>query len=300
MTGLDPALVRDLVRRALDEDGAARDLTTAATVPADARGHGTFVARSRCRLAGLDCAREVFAQLDARVVLSPVVQDGEACDPGAEIAHVRGPAAALLSGERTALNFLQHLSGIATLTRRFVDAAGGRLEILDTRKTVPGLRPLAKYAVRCGGGTNHRRGLDDGVLIKDNHIRLAGGIAEAVRRMRAASALPVEVEAQSLDDVDAAIAAGADTIMLDNLSDDDMADAIRRIARRARVEISGGITLDRLPALARLGADCVSVGALTHSAPAADISLEIETDAHLRQGYGGQVRLRQGDGGQAP
>ena len=276
MSGLDPVVVRDLVRRALEEDGAARDVTTAATVPPDARGRGTLLAKAALVVAGLDCVREVFAALDGRVRLTPLVADGDACDTGTHIAHVSGPAAALLSGERTALNFLQHLSGIATLTRRFVDAAGGRLAILDTRKTVPGMRALAKYAVRCGGGRNHRRGLDDGVLIKDNHIRLAGGVAEAVGRMRAASALPIEVEAQSLDDVDAAIAAGADTIMLDNLSDAEMAEAVRRIGRRARVEISGGITLDRIPALARIGADFVSVGALTHSAPAADISLEIE------------------------
>jgi nicotinate-nucleotide pyrophosphorylase (carboxylating) len=278
MSGLDPAIVRDVVQRALAEDGARADLTTTAIVPAGTRGRGVFLAKSRCVLAGLDCAREAFAQLDAGVTLAPRRADGDRCQPGDEIADVRGPAAALLSGERTALNLLQHLSGIATLTRQFVDAAAGAVAVLDTRKTHPGLRALEKYAVRCGGGRNHRMGLHDGVLIKDNHIRVAGGIGEAVRRVRARSPLPIEVEAQSLADVDAALAAGADAIMLDNLSDDQMADAVLRIARRARVEISGGIALDRLPRLARLGADEISIGALTHSAPAADISLELTLD----------------------
>jgi nicotinate-nucleotide pyrophosphorylase (carboxylating) len=172
------------------------------------------------------------------------------------------------------------MSGIATLTRRFVDAAGGRFEILDTRKTPPGLRAVAKYAVRCGGGVNHRVALYDGILIKDNHIRIAGSIAEAVRRVRAGgAALPIEVESQSLREVHEAIAAGADVIMLDNLSDDDMRTAVGVIDGRARVEISGQVSLDRIPALAAIGADCVSVGALTHSAPAADISLEMDAGA---------------------
>jgi nicotinate-nucleotide pyrophosphorylase (carboxylating) len=204
-------------------------------------------------------------------------RDGDRCEPGTVVARLAGPAAALLTAERTALNILQHLSGIATLTRQFVEAAGERLVVLDTRKTLPTLRRLAKYAVRCGGGTNHRFGLFDAVLIKDNHIRLAGGIGAAVARARKAGAgLVVEVETQSLEQVDVALAAGADVIMLDNLSDAVMRDAIQRIAGRARVEISGGVTLDRIPALAALGADTVSVGALTHSAPAADISLEID------------------------
>jgi nicotinate-nucleotide pyrophosphorylase (carboxylating) len=193
---------------------------------------------------------------------------------------VAGPAAGILSAERTALNFLQHLSGIATLTRAFVDAAGGRVRILDTRKTIPGLRALAKYAVRCGGGANHRLGLFDGVLLKDNHIRLAGGVAEAVRLARThAPGRTVEVEAQSLAEVEDALRAGADIIMLDNLPIDAMADAIARIDGRAAVELSGGVTLERLPALAGLGADFVSVGALTHSAPAVDISLDVDVRA---------------------
>ena len=186
----------------------------------------------------------------------------------------------LLTAERTALNLIQRMTGIATTTRRFVDASGGRITILDTRKTTPTLRALEKYAVRAGGGTNHRSGLDDGILIKDNHIRLAGGLAEAVRRMKAANQeMPIEVEAQSLDQVDQAIQAGVDIILLDNLTTDQIEDALARIAGRAKVEISGGVTLERIPELAKTGADYVSVGALTHSAPAADLSFELEPDA---------------------
>jgi nicotinate-nucleotide pyrophosphorylase (carboxylating) len=274
---LDPGLYRELVRRALAEDLGSGDVTTLAIVPPDAVAEATLLAKGTCVVAGLDVAREVFAQVDARVRLLASKHDGDLCHAEDVIGRVTGPAAALLSAERTALNFLQHLSGIATLTRRFVDAAHGAVTILDTRKTVPTLRALAKYAVRCGGATNHRTGLYDAVLIKDNHIRIAGSIAEAVRRVRAAEAPgPIEVECQSLDEVDQAIGARADVIMLDNLSDAEMREAIARIARRAKVEISGGVTLDRLLLLAALGADCVSVGALTHSAAAADISLEIE------------------------
>jgi nicotinate-nucleotide pyrophosphorylase (carboxylating) len=185
----------------------------------------------------------------------------------------------MLTAERTALNFVQRLSGIATLTRRFVDATAGGITVLDTRKTTPTLRALEKYAVRAGGGMNHRDGLADGILIKDNHIRLAGGVPQAVARMKAAGAtMPVEVEAQSLADVDAAIAAGADIILLDNLPLDAVREAVRRIAGRARTEISGGVTLERIADLAGTGADSVSIGALTHSAPAADLSLEIEPE----------------------
>jgi nicotinate-nucleotide pyrophosphorylase (carboxylating) len=275
---LDPALYRELVRRALAEDLGSGDVTTRAIVPDAAVAEATLLAKGTCVVAGLDLAREAFAQVDDRVRMQVSKHDGDLCHAEDVIGRVTGPAAALLSAERTALNFLQHLSGIATLTRRFVDAAHGAVTILDTRKTVPTLRALAKYAVRCGGGTNHRVGLYDAVLIKDNHIRIAGGIAEAVRRVRAGETPgPIEVECQSLDEVDQAIAARADVIMLDNLSDAEMREAIGRIARRATVEISGGVTLDRLLLLAAVGADCVSVGALTHSAPAADISLEIET-----------------------
>jgi nicotinate-nucleotide pyrophosphorylase (carboxylating) len=207
-------------------------------------------------------------------------RDGDRCEAGTVVARVAGNARALLTGERTALNFVQYLSGIATEARRYVDAAAGGITILDTRKTTPGLRVLAKYAVRCGGATNLRAGLYDAVLIKDNHIRVAGGIAEAVRRVRAAGVKgTIEVEAQSREDVDAALAVGADIIMIDNFDDAALVEAVRHVHGRARVEVSGGVTFDRLPHIAASGADFVSVGALTHSAPAADISLELDVTA---------------------
>jgi nicotinate-nucleotide pyrophosphorylase (carboxylating) len=277
---LDPAIYRDLVRRALAEDVGSGDVTTAATVAPGQRAVGALLVKSPCVLAGLDVAAETFRQLDPEVSITVRARDGERCEAGTVAAHVRGLAAAMLTAERTALNFVQRLSGIATMTRRFVDAAAGGITVLDTRKTTPTLRALEKYAVRAGGGVNHRRGLDDGVLIKDNHIRLAGGIAQAVARMKAAGGrMPVEVEAQSLDEVDAAIGAGADVILLDNLSLDAIGEAVRRIAGRARTEISGGVTFDRMADVARTGANFVSIGALTHSAPAADLSLEIEPEA---------------------
>jgi nicotinate-nucleotide pyrophosphorylase (carboxylating) len=276
---LAPEVSRDLVRRALAEDLGTGDVTTSATVPASAMGRGILLAKSACVVAGIDVFREVFAQVDASVVVDTIAADGDRVEPGDVMARLAGPAAALLTGERTALNFLQYLSGIATLTRTFVDAAGEHLGVLDTRKTTPTFRALAKYAVRCGGGINYRIGLYDGILIKDNHIRLAGGVVEAVRRARAAGpALPVEVETQSLAEVDAALAAGADIIMLDNLDDETTRRAIARIAGRAKIELSGGMTVARVRTLADCGADWVSVGAITHSAPAADISLEIELD----------------------
>lgn len=270
---------RDLVSRALAEDIGPGDLTTGAIVPQAVRAAGSVIARQTCVVAGLDVAREAFVQVNPAVEWTARKADGDLCSPDDVLAEVAGPAASLLAAERTALNFLQQLSGIATLTRRFVDAAGGRLSVLDTRKTTPGLRGLEKYAVRCGGGVNHRTALYDGILIKDNHIRIAGSIAEAVSRVRAGGAtLPIEVEAQSLREVDDALAAGAEIIMLDNLSDEEMRQAVAAIDGAARIEISGRVTLDRMPALSALGADCVSVGALTHSAPAADISLELDAD----------------------
>jgi nicotinate-nucleotide pyrophosphorylase (carboxylating) len=277
---LDPSVYRQIVRRALAEDLGWGDVTTEATVGAEVRGHGTVVVKAPCVLAGLDVAAEVFRQLDPAVHITLRNRDGDRSEPGAVAAEVRGAAALMLTAERTALNFLQRLSGIATLTRRYVDAAGGRITVLDTRKTTPTLRALEKYAVRAGGGCNHRSGLDDGILIKDNHVRLAGGVAEAVRRMKAArQEMLVEVEAQSLADVEAAIDAGADVILLDNLPLEQIHQAVGRIAGRAKVEISGGVSLDRMPELARTGADYVSVGALTHSAPAVDLSFEIDLDA---------------------
>jgi len=276
---LEPGLYRETVRRALAEDLGWGDATTDATVSTEQRSVGVILAKSPCVLAGLDVAIEAFRQLDPGCAITIKRRDGERCEPGTVVAELRGLAAPMLTAERTALNFLQRLSGIATLTRRFVDAAEGRITVLDTRKTTPTLRALEKYAVRAGAGTNHRAGLDDGVLIKDNHIRLAGGVAEAVGRMKAAKPeMPIEVEAQSLEQVDQALTAGADIILVDNMTVDEITEAVRRVRGRAQVEISGGVTLEQLPALARTGADYVSIGALTHSAPAADLSFELEPD----------------------
>lgn len=273
---LDPDDYRDLVRRALAEDLQHGDVTSAATVAAGQRGRGELQARQDCVLAGIEIAAEVFRQRDPEAVLRPWRRDGESCADGDVIAAVEGSARALLSAERTALNFLQRLSGIATGARRYAAAAAGRTTILDTRKTTPTLRALEKYAVRAGGVTNHRFGLGDGLLIKDNHVRLAGSITAAVARARAAGgSFPVEVEAQSLAEVDEALAAGADIVLIDNLSDEETGEAVARCRGRARTEVSGGVTLARTPALAALGPTSVSVGALTHSAAAVDISFEM-------------------------
>jgi nicotinate-nucleotide pyrophosphorylase (carboxylating) len=277
---LDPGLYREIVRRALAEDLGWGDVTTEATVREEQRAKGIILAKSPCVIAGLDVALEAFKQLDPAVTVDVRHQDGHSCQPGDIVAELRGSAAAMLTAERTALNLMQRMSGIATLARRYVDASGGRITILDTRKTTPTLRALEKYAVRAGGATNHRSGLDDGILIKDNHIRLAGGVAEALRRMKATHPeMPIEIEAQSLEQVDEVIAHGADIILVDNLPLDQVREAVRRIAGRAKVEVSGGVTLERIPEIAKTGADYVSVGALTHSAPAADLSFELEPDA---------------------
>ena len=277
MKPLHPDEYREIVRRALDEDIGSGDVTTEATVGADRRARGVFLVKADCVVAGLDVALEAFRLLDPGIAATVHRRDGDRCQAGEEIAEVSGPARALLVGERTALNFLQRLSGVATRARRFVDAAGGRIVVLDTRKTTPGLRVLEKYAVRAGGAANHRAGLFDAVLIKDNHIRLAGGVAEAIARMRESQpGLPIEIEAQSLDEVDAALAAGVEILLVDNMSTDEIRAAVTRARGRAKVEISGGVTLERIPELAATGADFVSVGALTHSAPAVDISFELE------------------------
>jgi nicotinate-nucleotide pyrophosphorylase (carboxylating) len=238
-----------------------------------------FLIKQECVLAGLDVALETFSQLDPGMTATCHRRDGDRCPVGAVIAAVDGTARALLVGERTALNFLQRLSGIATRTRQYVEAAAGRIVVLDTRKTTPTLRALEKYAVRAGGGTNHRFGLYDAILIKDNHVRLAGGVKAAVARARSYRPdLRIEVEAQRLEEVDDALEAGADVVLADNLSIEDIRETVRRTRGRAQVEISGGVTLDRLPELAATGAEYVSAGALTHSAPAVDISFEIEPD----------------------
>jgi len=274
---LDPSFYRLLVRQALAEDIGSGDVTTNAMAGQNDRARGVFLAKSPLTLAGCDVALEAFAQIDQQVSSAFHFSDGDEVARGAIIGEISGTARALLSGERTALNFLQHLSGVATLTREFVRAAGGRITILDTRKTTPGFRALEKYAVRIGGGTNHRMSLDDGVVIKDNHIRIAKGIANAVTQVRAwGSKHPVEVEVTTLEEVDAALDAKADILLLDNMTTDVIREAVRRSRGRAKTEISGGVTLGRIPELAATGADYVSSGALTHSAPAVDISFEIE------------------------
>ena len=238
-----------------------------------------ILAKSPCVLAGLDVAAEAFSQLDPGCSIDRKCKDSDRCEPGTVVAELHGRAAAMITAERTAINFLQRLSGIATLTRRFVDAADGRIIILDTRKTTPTLRALEKYAVRAGSGTNHRNGLDDGILIKDNHIRLAGGLKEAVARVKATDPeMRIEVEAQSLEQIDDAIAAGANIILFDNLSTEAIREGVKRVAGRAQIEISGNVRLERIPELAATGANYVSIGALTHSAPAIDVSFELEPE----------------------
>lgn len=274
---LDPGVYRELVRRALAEDFGWGDVTTEGVIDAQQKARAVILAKSPCVIAGLDIASEAFRQMDPSVAVTIHHGDRSWCEPGTIVAEYEGHASGLLTAERTALNFLQRLSGTATLTRRFVDAAAGRITVLDTRKTTPLLRALEKYAVRAGGGVNHRSGLDDGILIKDNHVRLSNGVANAVTRMRKANRdMPTEVEAQSLDEVDEALGAGADIVLLDNLSTDAIIEAVNRCRGKAKTEISGGVTLSRMRELAATGADSVSIGALTHSAPAIDISFDIE------------------------
>jgi nicotinate-nucleotide pyrophosphorylase (carboxylating) len=268
---------QDLVRRALDEDLGRGDATSAAVIAPGQRARGVILAKSDLVVAGLDVASAAFRHLDPAVVIEVLWADGSHVSANEPVAFVTGSAAALLTAERTALNFLQRLSGIATLTAKFVEAAAGRIIILDTRKTTPGLRALEKYAVRCGGGTNHRQRLDDGILIKDNHKRLAGGVRNAtVQAMRHANGLPVEVEVETLAELDAVLDTGVPRILLDNFTTYDIREAVTRVAGRVKLEVSGGVTLERVPELASTGADFVSVGALTHSARAADLSFELE------------------------
>ena len=270
---------RDLVRQALVEDRGRGDATSAATVAKGTRARGTIIAKTDLVVAGMDVAAETFRQLDPRTVFEVRWGDGSRVQPGEIVAEVFGDAHALLEAERTALNFLQRLCGIATLTAKFVDAARGGITILDTRKTTPGLRALEKYAVRCGGGTNHRLRLDDGILIKDNHKRLAGGVgAAAGRAMKESGGLPVVVEVENLQELDEVLKTGVPRILLDNFTTYDIREAVRRVNGRAEIEISGGVTLERIPELATTGAQYVSIGALTHSAPAADLSFELEPE----------------------
>ena len=272
----------DLIKRALEEDGAAADITTLSTVPEEQWVNGVIIARHAGVVAGLPVAAETFRALDKRVSINVLVQDGASIQAGEALARLSGPARAILSAERVALNFLGRLSGIATLTARCVHVIEGtQARILDTRKTTPGLRSLEKYAVLMGGGQNHRFGLSDGVLIKDNHIKAAGGIAQAITAARrtAPHLLKIEVECETLAEVQQALEAGADVVLLDNMELAMMRNAVEYIHQHAPqvlIEASGsiGTNVDRLIAVADTGVDFISIGALTHSAPNFDISLE--------------------------
>jgi nicotinate-nucleotide pyrophosphorylase (carboxylating) len=281
-SGLDPDALTAFIRMALAEDLAGgMDVTTAATVPADALGRGDLVARQAGVLAGLPVAELVFCLVpaDEPLRLEPGAADGDDVAAGQTVLTVAGSVASILTAERTALNLICHLSGIATLTRRFVDAiAGTGASIRDTRKTLPGLRVLEKYAVRCGGGVNHRMSLSDAALIKDNHVAAAGSVAAAFAAVRdRAPGLPVEVECDTLAEVAEAIEAGAHLILLDNFTVDDMKQAVALAAGRVKLEASGGVTLAAAAAIAATGVDYLAVGALTHSAPALDIGLDLST-----------------------
>ena len=269
-----------LVRAALEEDAAFHDITTMATVPAALQARATLRARHAGVVAGVDCVRATFQLLDPACVVEVVAPDGTVVVAGGMVAVVSGPARAVLSGERTALNFIQRLSGIATMTSRFVEAVRGtRARILDTRKTTPGWRAIEKAAVRAVGGTNHRMDLASAVLIKDNHLRAVGGdVARAVALVRAALPLgaEIEVEADDIEQVKAALAAGAERILLDNMSLDTMRACVALTAGRARLEASGGVNLTTVRAIAETGVDDISVGALTHSAPALDLGLDFD------------------------
>jgi nicotinate-nucleotide pyrophosphorylase (carboxylating) len=272
-------LVDDLVRAALREDlGRAGDLTTEAIVPADALGEARIVAREPGVISGIFVVERVFAVLDPRVAVRVAVPDGGRVEPGTLVAVIAGPLRAILTGERTALNLIGRLSGIASATARLVaQVAGTRATIVDTRKTTPGLRALEKAAVRDGGGSNHRFGLDDAILIKDNHVAVAGGIAPAIEaaRRRAGHLVKIEVEVDTLDQLDQALEARADIVLLDNFSLDDLREAVRRAAGRALLEASGRIDEATVGPVARTGVDLISSGALTHSVRVLDLGLDI-------------------------
>lgn len=274
-----------IVDLALGEDIGTGDITTLATVPASARAEGTILAKQRGVISGLEVARFVFARVDGSIAFEPLAADGQHVPAMTPLARVSGPARSLLTAERTALNLMQRLSGVATITARYVAETEGSISrVVDTRKTTPGLRLLEKLAVQHGGGHNHRFGLADGVLIKDNHLAAIGGpdrVTKAIQSARelAPHTLKIEVEVTTLDELDEAVAAGADVILLDNMSNDQIATAVaRRDAADPRIllEASGGITLDRVRSLAATGVDLISCGALTHSAPALDINLDLD------------------------
>lgn len=275
---IDPERVRRIVRAAVEEDVGQRDATTEATVEEEARATGVFVARQSLLVAGLDVAMEVFHTVEPAIQWESRAREGDRFDSGHLIASVTGPARGILTGERVALNFLQRMSGVATLTRAFVDAvAGTKAKIRDTRKTTPLLRLLEKRAVLVGGGAPHRSGLDSAILVKDNHVMMAGSVREATRRaVAAAGDLHVEIEVDRPEQIDEALEQGAQMILLDNFTPAGVREAVAIVRGRVPVEVSGGVTLLTVRGYAEAGADYVAVGALTHSAPAADVSLEIE------------------------
>ena len=270
--------LKKIIEHALAEDLGIGDITSEATIPSDSMSIAVMMAKQDLVLAGIDAAAEVFRYLDPDIRFAPFAKDGDRITAGAEIAKLSGNTRALLAGERVALNLLQHMSGIATLTAKYVEQLNGlKAEVLDTRKTLPGLRQIEKYAVRVGGGRNHRMGLYDMILIKDNHIKAAGGIAKAVASARTkAGNLRIEVETRTLDEVREALTSKADIIMLDNMPFDAMREAVTLINHLALVEASGNVTLETIRAIAETGVDFISSGSLTHSAPAADISMKIK------------------------
>ncbi len=282
MTNTPPhrLIYEESVRRALLEDlGRAGDLTSDSIIPASASARAEIVARKAGRIAGFPVASAVFDLIDPRLKTSILIPDGQDAAAGASVAFIEGPARALLSAERTALNFLGHLSGIATATRDICRAIEGtKAKVVCTRKTTPGLRALEKYAVRAGGGSNHRFGLDDAVLIKDNHLIMAGGVHEAVRRVRrtVGHMVKIEVEVDRLDQLEEALQAKVDAVLLDNMDLETLRTAIRMAFGKAITEVSGGITLESAPEIASTGADLLSIGWLTHSAPALDLSLDFK------------------------
>jgi len=275
-------LLAALVREALQEDLGPGDVTTGPIVPADCRARARVLTRGRIVVAGIEPAVMAFREIDPGCVVRVVAGDGARVEPGGAILEISGAARALLMAERTALNFLGRLSGIATLTSAFVEAAGpGTAVVTDTRKTTPGLRALEKHAVLCGGGSNHRFGLFDAVLIKDNHVDLAGGVGPAVDLARRGNGrtLPVEVEVRSLAELREALAAGADAVLLDNMEVRERNEAIAIARGRALVEVSGGVRLDTIGEIAASGVDRISVGALTHSAPSADLTMRMTKES---------------------
>lgn len=276
---LNIGMVDEIISKALSEDIGTGDITTASTIPKDQKISGKFIAKEAGVICGLEVVKKVFEKIDGEIIMIPHVTDGERVNKGDLIAEIKGPAVGVLTGERVALNFLQRLSGISTKTAQLLEEVKGtKAKITDTRKTTPGLRVLEKYAVRVGGGVNHRFNLSDGILIKDNHIKAAGSITNAIAaaRKNAPHTLKIEVEVESMEQIEEALEAGADIIMLDNMGMEEMKKAVARINGRALVEASGNMGEKDLREVADTGVDLISVGALTHTVKAMDISLRFE------------------------